>query len=109
MPSLGFHLQLISGTQEGRTGPSMEASPMSIADYMETISAVSIAMRAAGHLSDGGMHEPRLLCGLPGRNPGGGFVQARREAADRVLDLRLGDDHRRTEADGVGDVADDQA
>jgi hypothetical protein len=46
MPSLGFHLQLISGTQ-GRAGSSMEAGSMRLADYMETISAVTIPLRAA--------------------------------------------------------------
>jgi hypothetical protein len=61
MPSLGFHLQLITGTQEGRTGPFMEARSMRMADYMETISAVSIPMRAAGHMPDSDIHERRLL------------------------------------------------
>jgi hypothetical protein len=34
---------------------------MRMADYMETISAVSIPMRAAGHMPDSDIHERRLL------------------------------------------------
>jgi hypothetical protein len=38
---------------------------MRMADYMETISAVSIPMRAAGKMSDKDMHDPGYSGGIP--------------------------------------------